>query len=416
MKKTVYAIMILAAAVLAGCKKEVKTSGTGTLQMSLSAGGDYILATKATNSDVREFTVAIERPSDGWKREYPRYADMPASLELGSGAYTVTAASLYQEPAAFDQPIYSGTADFTITAGQMTPVSLTCTLANMKVTIVPTENFKKELSDYNVTICNDGAFSADHTLVWDKAGIDEGKAGYFSVAPLIVKVYGYRAIDNTEAHAELTVSKVAARDHHIIKLDAQVTGELGSLELIIDPSVNQKESDILIPGWSETPVERPDDPDPDDPPVGPVDPTTAPTMTWESNPDFEPMPITNEMDVNILIEAQEKIAGFIVSVDSPTLSNVIASMAGNTTYKYPDDGPYEMDLINDAAIMAVLSAVGVPTGDQLLGQTSVPFSISSLVPLILGYNPPSGSEHIFTLKVTDEKDQVLEKPIVFYID
>jgi hypothetical protein len=139
-------------------------------------------------------------------------------------------------------------------------------------------------------------------------------------------------------------------------------------------------------------------------------------MTWESNPDFEPMPITNEMDVNILIEAQEKIAGFIVSVDSPTLSNVIASMAGNTTYKYPDDGPYEMDLINDAAIMAVLSAVGVPTGDQLLGQTSVPFSISSLVPLILGYNPPSGSEHIFTLKVTDEKDQVLEKPIVFYID
>ena len=44
------------------------------------------------------------------------------------------------------------------------------------------------------------------------------------------------------------------------------------------------------------------------------------------------------------------------------------------------------------------------------------FSLSQLVPLIMVYSPESGSQHTFTLKVTDNKGQSLEKPVVFYAE
>ena len=58
----------------------------------------------------------------------------------------------------------------------------------------------------------------------------------------------------------------------------------------------------------------------------------------------------------------------------------------------------------------------IPTGDALKGQTEVLFSLSQLVPMIQMFAPTSGSEHIFTLKVSDEKGQTLEKTLVFYVE
>ena len=141
--------------------------------------------------------------------------------------------------------------------------------------------------------------------------------------------------------------------------------------------------------------------------------STAPTMTWDANPTFGPTAIEETMDVNIVIKAPETISRFIVTVDSATLCDVIAALAGDTSYSYASDGPYDMDLINNAALVEALSGMGVPTGDQLAGQTEVLFSLSSLVPLIRVYNPESGSNHIFVLQVTDAKNQTLQKSLTF---
>ena len=118
------------------------------------------------------------------------------------------------------------------------------------------------------------------------------------------------------------------------------------------------------------------------------------------------------MDVNITISAPESIKEFVVSVDSSVLSDVIAAMAGNTTYSWAKDGPFDMDLIGDEALVSALSSM-LPTGDSLYGQTEVLFSLSNLVPMIKIYNPQSGSNHIFTMKVTDMKGQTLSKSVTF---
>ena len=417
MKKILY--ILAAAAAVAACGTETLPSGSGTLSLTAVQEGAY--ATKA-NDVLGDFVVDITRPSDGWTKHYDRYMDIPQTISLGSGDYTLTVASPQFRHAAWDLPYYSGSADFTIRVDELTPVNVTASLQNMKVSFVLTDNFKNELSSYSIVVTNaaswDAADAAEKTLTWSSlTGDVEQKAGYFSVAPLRVKVDGYRAIDNSESHSELIIADVSAKDHHIITLDARVTGQLSGIAISIDPSVNDRESDVTVPGWDEVPVDGGDNGDEEDPGDDTGDdpqPSTAPTMTWATNPNFDRTPIRSEMDVKITITAPEGIRDFVIDVNSYILGPVLASSSfGGTTNT---DGTVRMDLINNATMVSALGGMGVPTGDNLKDQTEVEFSLSSLVPMILGYGPAQGSEHIFTLKVTDNKDQSLEKAIVFYVE
>ena len=417
MKKLIY-IVAAAAAVVACGTKNTLPEGSGTLSLTAVREGTYV--TKA-NDVLADFVVDIVRPSDGWTKHYDRYIDIPETIPMAGGEYSLTVASPEFRDAAWDLPYYKGEAQFTIRVGELTPVNVNATLQNMKVSFVLTEKFKAELSSYSIVVTNatswDAADAGEKTLTWSSVDEDvEQKAGYFSVAPLRVKVDGYRAIDNSESHSELIIADVAAQDHHIITLDARVTGQVNGLAITIDPTVNERETGLEVPGWSEVPVEGGDQPgdDPSDNPGDDPQPSTAPTMTWEVNPTFAPTPIQAQMDVEIKIDAQEGIRDFVVDVDSYILGETIAALAGDS-YTYSADTPYSMDLINDDALITALTGM-IPVGDQLKDQTHVDFSLSQLVPLINVYSPESGSRHTFTLKVTDNKNQSLEKAVVFYAE
>ena len=418
MKKIFLAIFAVAAAL--SCANRAQIEGVGTLSLKMNQHGQY--QTKALdNSNVNDFVIDITRPGDSYVKHFDRFGDMPQVLELGSGAYTISASSPNVADAGWDLPIYGAKADFVIRAGELTPISMTATLQNMKVTFDISDNFRNELSDYTIAVTNasswENAAEGVNTLVWaDKAAVDEGRPGYFSVATLMVKVDGYRNIDGGETHASLTITQVAPRDHHIIHLDAKVTGSVSGVTITIDDSVNERDSNVDVDGWDETPVEGGqgggDDEGGEEGGDNPPAPSTAPTMSWESNPDFEPVPITDPMDVEIIIEAPEKISQFVVLVDSYILGETIAALAG-MDYTYSPDTPFVMDLINNQALISALGAM-IPAGEALVDQTHVDFSLSNLVPLILVYSPESGSNHVFTLQVTDAKGQTLEKPVTFY--
>lgn len=413
MKRILY--IIAAAVTVTACgTKSPLPDGRG--QLSVTAVREDIYATKA-NDVLADFVVDIVRPSDGWTLRYDRYADIPRTISLGSGDYTLTVASPEFRHAAWDLPCYKGSADFTIRVDELTPVNVLAGLQNMKVSFALTDNFKNELSSYTIVVTNAASWDApdagERSLTWSSATGDvEQKSGYFSVAPLRVKVDGYRAVDNSETHSELLISEVAAKDHHVITLDARVTGLVSGVSIVIDPSVNDRSSTVEVPGWGEVPVEGGGDPG-----SGPGDdpqPSTAPTMIWEKNPTFAPTPIEAEMDVEIVIEAPEGIRDFVVDVDSDVLGETIAALA-HTSYTYSPETPFRMDLINDTSLIEALDGM-IPVADQLKARTHVDFSLSQLVPLIAVYNPTSGSQHTFTLKVTDNKGQSLEKDVVFYAE
>lgn len=416
MKKILFA-MSAAAVMFAGCKKtEITTSeaGLGSVSFSISSdNSEYVTKAELPQVDVNTFRVKITGKDNGYSEEWASVSEMPGVLELVSGNYTVTATSPDAKPVAWDQPVYGGSQDFTVMVGKVSNVNLKCSITNMMVTINPTDDFLNELTGWNVTVT-----SEDGHLTWNRTEYDEGKAAFFDVAPLNVLVKGER-FDGTEVIQQtLIIDEVAAKDHHIINLDAKVTGSIeeGGLHLTVDNTVNDRNENINIPGLEEIPVE--DDPDTGEPGGETGDeedpqPSTAPVMEWASNPTFETMPISSDMDVVINISAQEKIKAFVVKVESPSaefLATVSAMVSPENAHL--DENYVNLDLINDATAIAMLSSL-MPTGDALKGQTSVDFSLSELVPMINGFSPASGSIHTFTLSVTDEKDQTLSKPVSF---
>ena len=425
MKKISYSI-IAAAIALTSCNTEVFISeGKGEMMLDLSCSSEYnIVGTKAESDEdiINNFSVKIVRPADGWTKTFEPFSSIKGTvISLGSGNYTITASSPVKEDAAFDQPVYEGSTDFTISTGQVANVSLICKVSNVKVSLQLSKNFVEELSDYSITVTNGKGI-----LKWEKNAnqtdfkpvIVEGetlytgiKSGYFSVAPLTIQVNGHRSLDNSSASTSYFINDPKAADHHILKLDANVTGTLGGISITIDNTVNDIENTVTVPGFEEIPVpgDEPQDPGTEEPgteePGTDPEPSTAPTLVWDANPTFAPMAINDAMNADLVVNAPEKIAQFKVKVDSP---NLTAAIQGLTT-----DGSDTMDLVNDAAMIEFLANLGIPTGENIVGKTTVNFFITDLVKMINMYGPEAGTQHHFILIVTDEKGQEMNKKVTF---
>lgn len=430
MKKILFSVMIAAVA-LTACRKEVEVVTDGELSFSVaSLADDFEIVTKA-NDNIDEFNVTIFRPKDRWQMDFVYGEKKGEMIKLGSGDYEITVKSPVLKDADWDLPIFSGTQEFKIVAGQVTPVTVNCELSNVKVTFVLSEKFKKELSTYNVTVSN-----GKGELTWIKEGTTDDfaaeKAGYFTAAPLDITVTGHRAIDDTDATTFMTITGVEPKDHHIINLDAKVTGHIGDgegngIKIEISTEVTEKKDDVYVDGLEEIPVqggeeEGDDDGSENDQPVV----TTTPQMIWESNKDFAPvdleMDLNAKVDVEIMILAPEKIKEFLIYVKSPVLSQTISSMV-SAENAINADGITTMDMINDKVLYGNLGKPdeetgepsAIPMGDRILDQTEVPFSLSSLVPMINMYTASikEGDKHIFTLYVKDGKGQELTQAVTF---
>ena len=167
--------------------------------------------------------------------------------------------------------------------------------------------------------------------------------------------------------------------------------------------MNEKPVDITVPGFEEIPV--PDEEEPTEPDDPDTPSETAPELVWTENPTFGPTPLSEQMNVNLVVNAPEKIAGFKVNIESAKLEEMLSAFT------------MPMDLINDETVKEFMSSplVGLPVGEDLLGQTSVEFPLSKLLPMLYALGPEPGSEHTFTLIVTDEKGQELNQALVFYM-
>jgi hypothetical protein len=263
--------------------------------------------------------------------------------------------------------------------------------------------------------------NADGFLVWssDEVGVysqsgdgtktiikEPAKQAYFSVNPLNINISGYRSLDGTSANLAYEIKKVEARDHHILYVDAYVTGQ-AQMTLSIDSSVNDIYTDVVMPGIDPDDTNIDDDievgwgeiEEEEQPGGGSLE---APYLEWPANPEYTKMDIVEGMNVELIVYAPAKIKEFIVRVSDNFLPAIQMLVPG---VEY-------LDLINHEATKAELGTM-LPVGDQLLGQTEVQFSLSTLVPLIAAVGE-QGQDYVFTLEVTDEKDQKLVKDLVFY--
>ena len=421
MKRSIITILA-AAAVLAGCKqtKVEENKGYFVLQ-SVTADADLNevnVSTKAMPSelvDINTFVVKIESNLEGGGTQTYNYKDiLDQAIELPTGSYRITAGSPAGKAAAWDQPLFEGTQNFTVVAGATSPVNVKCSLSNTMVSIKCSDTFKTELQEFNIKVsATDNDF-----LTWSKTGKENSDAlaaelskdGYFSASELYVQIDGKREIDGSTAALTYVVKNVHPKDHIILNLDARVTGQVQQITLAVDGTVNDRTENIVVGGFEEIPIPDPIDPTPDpnpDPNPNP-DPSlpAKPSLVWEANPTFELMELKSDgMSVKITVNVPGKVKDFLIDVksDCAEFEGVIKSMTG--------DG-LTMDLVNNASLSS-LNDMDIPTGDSVKGKDTVPFDLSSLLPMILLYNPEVNSYHTFTLKVTDEAGQTLTQALQF---
>lgn len=418
MKRTIISIMA-AVAIFAGCDKKntEPNQGNGTLVLkSITTDGglnDVNVNTKALpsemNVDLADFDIIISNKLESGFNQTYKYSEIKENaIALPTGTYTLTAKSPEGSSAAWDQPLFYGTEDFAVVAGAVSPVTVKCSLSNAVVSIKCTPTFLNELSTFDVKVSG----TDRNFLTWTADNIDAD--GYFSSSELNIQIDGERSIDGSTASIATAIKNVRAKDHIILNLDARVTGEVQEIVLTIDGSVNDRNETIFVDGFEEIDIPDPTEPENPDNPDNPDDPDAdAPKLVWAANPTFAVTEIQETMNVNMQIIAPNKIATCVIDVDSPTINSILAGMTS--------DESTTLDIINDAKLLPALqeTAPNLPTGDKLLGKTSVDFPLSDLIPLIYKYEnltgqPNKNSNHYFTLKVSDEKGKTFEQKLTFH--
>ncbi len=406
--KKILAQVILFALCLVSCKNTSVElgKGVGELRFSVVDFTDYISVETKSGVDLTalaDYDVVIDGPT----KVSEKYSSLTGRIvELGSGHYTITVTSPLTSPAAFNQPIYQASAEFDIRAGEVTPLSLTCTPLNCMVSINLSDNFKKELAIYEVVVSNGMG-----QLTWvknaEKDDFAAGLIGYFLPRGLEVKVKGYRNIDNTEATSIYYVENPQPADHHVLNIDAKVTGQIGGITISVVSTFNEVENDIDVPGLDESYVDRPDFGDGeggnDDEPV--VD-NMKPTITWAENPLFDEYQIQPTSQVEMLINAPRGIKTFRVEVSDNFKDAIKVFTQSDKDY---------IDLVNDASIWGVLP--GLPVGDQVLNQTQITFTLTPFVSTLC--QTAGGMTVSFSLIATDNEDEEIliegDTPVVTLI-
>lgn len=398
MKKVVF-LTLLSLMTLSSCVNKV-SKDSGTLDLTIAGLNEYVVVeTKSAvdYTDVNNYDVVIDGPT----KYEAKFSQMRGEVvELGSGSYTITVTSPSTEPAAFEQPIYQAYESFVIKAGEVTPLDLVCTPQNCKVTIELSENFVKELATYEVVVSN-GLGELTWIKDTQKNDFSEGKAGYFLPRGLEIKVKGYRSIDNTEATAVHFVADPKPAEHHIVKLDAKVTGQIGGITIDVNTDFRDREQNVDIPGLDEEYVDRPDFGD-DDEGNDDEDETPQNTIEWPSNPTFGKIVLTNDTEIKMNISMPAGIATFIVEV-SDNFKELVSVITTN--------GVEYLDLINDDKIKANFADSPLPTGNELLNQTEVAFDLTSFVSMLMGAMSDGGIV-TFVLKATDNNGD----PLLFMDD
>lgn len=235
-----------------GCSKKEINEGKPTGNLNLNVGiaiatFDVYDQLKAANLD--EFVVIIYNEADEIVESYSRAADMPDLISLPEGTYYAEAHSDNNLPAAFDNDYYYGVSEnFEIVTGETTTAGITCSLANIRVTVIYSDNVINGFEDYSTIVSNAGG-----SLLFEA---DETRAGYFNEGPLNIEatlIYTDGAGDTQTKILTGAVENAETGKHYQITIDATVSGGDAAIELSVDESYET----VIVEITGETPVTGP---------------------------------------------------------------------------------------------------------------------------------------------------------------
>ena len=167
---------------------------------------------------------------------------------LPAGSYTIEAHShgFDGQASGFNNPYYYGSSKTTVTAGKTISTSVTCTLANVKVSVQFDSEFKKAFRSAEVLIAS--AVSGITPLK-----VEMGK----DIQPIYIPAGNFTATvtvsnpDFKEYSMDRTIESVQARDHYILKYKVKPQGN-GSITVEADASEREYTFNFNVPTKATT--------------------------------------------------------------------------------------------------------------------------------------------------------------------
>lgn len=177
------------------------------------------------------------------------------NIALTPGTYTVVAHSAKWDGSnsAFDAPYYAGQTTVNIKKNEVNTASITCKLANVKVTVNFDSNFKKYFQSAVSEVSSSIVGVAKRSFVMNQASAP----AYFPVGDLAFKVMVNGDSEKTQTDL---VTDVKARDHYIVNYSVgdptpqNPTGNQGTVRVFIDEATQTYTYNITVPRKNETEV------------------------------------------------------------------------------------------------------------------------------------------------------------------
>lgn len=401
---------------LASCELKNELSGslvnkedTGAIELGVSVK-QPVSQTRADASeiDTNTYPVVIQGTSDGVTDviyEYNTLSEMPASIIVPVGQYTISSHTPGTLEKQMATPYYAGSTDITVSKDIASKTDIVCRMANSRIQLNYGEDFKEAFSQWTITV-NDGSEMA---LAYTQENLNPTPIYWHfgdNVTFITVNIRAVTTAGNTVS-ASQSFRKSDATENYEEVGDAftggdaleitmgTVTSSTGDLEGI---NIN---TNITFEDSSES-VEIPThDPDPD--------PTPEPPVTGETISITEPEGnsyLTNGVDlaygttdypespVVINMSVQNGIQNMFVKVNT---TNSTFEMAAGLMGLTSGNG---LDLASDdAADLGSLFAL------PQINDTIYSFTLNDALLSLLMNGPGYVGEHKFTLTVIDKNNQ-----------
>lgn len=422
--------MLSSAALLAGCVNEEPNyakkpdSGNGTptevgylslsgLEMKVIYDGETetmpddtadASATRAATPQVDDFIVEVVN-ARGESVASKSYAEWKAAErnELPVGSYTLKVRSQEQFPdVEWEAPVYAASKDFVIEREQTTTLDdITCTLANIKVTMLFSADLADMLSDDTKAVISLGDKSMEF-------GKKETRAAYYlpekELNTLEFQLTGSFADTGKPVTLNKSIPNVKAGQWRKITLviewadKGDVVFDIEVDNFVLDETVEVNGTDGL---WEEV--------------IGGDAPEDAPAIVWEGQELSQPFTLTDAMfdqtgnctvPFRFKVTAPGGLTSLGVAIDSDNASLLEALDHIQL--------PRSFDLCTlDASSTAgaVLTSFGLPLGSQVVGQQALTLDITRQIPQLYTY----AGTHTFALTLGDAAGKTTQATLTLVV-
>lgn len=234
-------LLILSTVFFFSCQENDELAGDNEIgYLRLTVANDASTTTRADipeNYNPEQIAVQIIDSDGSVVEETDDFSEWKdRQIEVPAGNYTIKASSANWDggAAGFDAPYYTGSTEVKVLGSQEVNATVTCTLANVKVTV----NYDDELLAKVKSVAT--VVRSEDRIYQQNFSSTEKRSAYYPVTALVaeVTVINNDGESNTLSQELGSDTGVQARDHFILNIHAQETGP-SNINVTVDPTTHE---------------------------------------------------------------------------------------------------------------------------------------------------------------------------------